>query len=161
CGDYGVFPYLHVMRDLDEIVELHSSSNDCRFEGAAVDACIRSDLNVVFDDHATNLWKLYVRRSITHEPESVCPDDGTCMNDHAISDLDVGVDDGTRIQRAVHPDARVLADVTTSFDRTAVTNHSSGLNHRARSDPNVLIDSRVGRDHSRRMNRSRANIGSV
>src|SRR5262245_37566820 len=106
--NYCVFADLDVMRNLDQVVELHAVANDRSLERAAVDARIRSDFDIVFHDDSPDLRELYVGGPVFHEPESIGANHSPCMNDHAVSDRDIFVDDNTWIQRAVLADTGLL-----------------------------------------------------
>ena len=73
CGDDGVFADLHVMRDLDKIVDFHSVSNPRDFERTPVDRRIRADLYILADLKAPDLRELPVSAFAENVAETVAP----------------------------------------------------------------------------------------
>src|SRR5262245_59409009 len=59
-GNHCVFANLHVVGDLDEVVQLHAASNHGTLERAAVNASICPDFDVIFDDDRPNLGEFHV-----------------------------------------------------------------------------------------------------
>src|SRR4051812_42261892 len=56
-SDYDVFPHLHVMSDVNKIVELGAASDDGRIQSASIDGRIGADLNVIVDLQPADLGK--------------------------------------------------------------------------------------------------------
>lgn len=56
CCHQGVLSNLHIMADVNVGVELASFAEACGFEGARIDGSQRSDLDIVFDFDAPELW---------------------------------------------------------------------------------------------------------
>ena len=62
CGDDDAFADVDVVSDLDEVVDLCAFA-DVRFaQGSAVDAGVRTDLDVVFDDDGADLREILHNR---------------------------------------------------------------------------------------------------
>ena len=70
-GDGGVGTDMHVVADLNEIVQLYAVFDDCILKGSTVDRCIRSNLHVVCDSHATKLRDLYPGSLVIGDSEPV------------------------------------------------------------------------------------------
>src|SRR5205085_10869003 len=51
---------LHVVADLHEVVNLRPAPDACLAQSAAVNARTRADLNVVFDNHGSDLRELVI-----------------------------------------------------------------------------------------------------
>src|SRR5262245_61449558 len=59
-SDHGMLADLDVVCDLDEVVEFDAASNDSCLERASVNAGVRADFDVVFDDNLSNLRELHM-----------------------------------------------------------------------------------------------------
>ena len=71
------------MRDLDEIVDLYALLNPRPPKPGAVKCGVRTDLDVVVDLNNPELWDFFVAILHKFEPETVCSDDRTPVNNHA------------------------------------------------------------------------------
>src|SRR5690606_6646019 len=58
AGDCAALAQLHVVRDLDEVVELAAVADDRVVERAAIDGAVRADLDIVADHDAAELGNL-------------------------------------------------------------------------------------------------------
>ncbi len=132
--DNSVFADFHVVRDLDEIIQFRAAPHNRGFQRTAVDAGVRSDFDIVFDDHAANLRELDVAVPILHKAESIGSDHSARVDDHIVSDFHVGIDRDTRMQH------------------TPVTDPHTFSNHAPGPDRGSLADNRAGLDNSGRMN---------
>src|SRR6266404_295847 len=56
-GNHHPFADIAVMAHVDHVVDLRATSNSCLSQGRAIDAGVRSELNVVFNDDCSPLWK--------------------------------------------------------------------------------------------------------
>jgi hypothetical protein len=137
-GDDGVFADLDVVRDLNQIVELHSPPNSCRLKGPPINARIGADLNVIFDDDPADLRKLQMHWAVMHEAEAVRSNDGTGVNDDAIPNLDILVNNDSGIKYAMVPDLRILADVASRLDGGIITDQDAWFQNSSRSDLNAF-----------------------
>ena len=89
-----------------------------------------------------------MNRSIFYKAETVGSDDGTRMDDHAVSNTDILINNHSRVKDRVVPYRRVLPDVATSFDDCTVAYRSTSLNNDVGPDLHILSGPRGGR-HSR------------
>src|SRR6185436_13011883 len=87
-GHDGVRADAHVVRDLNEVVELDAVLDDRVLDRAAVDRRVRAYLDVVADDDAADLRNLLPLAVIGCEAEAVGPDDDARMHDAARADFD-------------------------------------------------------------------------
>src|ERR1700756_3132047 len=79
-------PDRHVMRNLDEIVDLGSLANDRIAISATIDRRIGTDFDVVLNDDAANLWDLQMTLRAHRKTESVLPDPHAGMQNDPIAD---------------------------------------------------------------------------
>jgi hypothetical protein len=54
-GDDRILANIHVVGDLDEVIQFGSFADDGAAHGSAVDAAVRTDLDVVFNDYVSGL----------------------------------------------------------------------------------------------------------
>ena len=125
-GD-GVLADLHVVSDLDQVVELHAAADDGRVGLRAVDAGVGADLHVVLDDDVAQLGDLVeASGGVGHESEAVGADDGPGVEDAAAADDAPLVDLHARIERRAVADPHAAADVYLRVD-LAVAAHFGPL----------------------------------
>src|SRR5262245_29786875 len=89
CGDDGLLTNLDVVRNLNEVVEFCAPADDGSLQRTAVDARVRSNLDVVLDDHAAHLRELHIAIPISHKPKAIRPNDRPGMDDDVIADFHV------------------------------------------------------------------------
>ncbi len=68
--DQAIPSDVHVVRDLDNVVDLRAAADDGVVERSAIDAAARSDLHVVLDDAATDLRDPSMSRRVGHKSEA-------------------------------------------------------------------------------------------
>ena len=130
----------HVVRDLDEVIDLGAFADDGRPERAAVNRHIRAQLHVVADDHIADLGHLAMDAVIEHVAEAIRADDGAGVDAHAVADLGAG------IERDVGEEVDVLAEQAVGADVV------EALQHRARADPHLLAQDAIRPDVGGRIN---------
>src|SRR6185436_5893468 len=94
----------HVVREVDEVVELDSVAYARGLEASAVDRAVRADLDVVPDHDRAALRDLLPARLRGLEAEPVGPDHGPGVDHAAPPDLDPVVEDDARVQHALGSD---------------------------------------------------------
>src|SRR5262245_27675863 len=117
----GVFADINVVGNLDEIVELHASADECSFQRTPINARVRSDFDIIFNDDFSDLWKLHMGRAVSHKSESIGPDHRARMNHHTVSNRYFRINRNTWIKCAVITDDCVFADVAAGFDNGGST----------------------------------------
>ena len=138
-------PEHHVVRDLDEIVDLAALADDRIAQCAAVDGAIGPDLHVVLDDHTADLWHLAVAVGAHDIAESVLPDGAAGVNDHPIADqgmhdCHIGPDRAVAPDAHVRPDGGTRADHCSRPDLGARTDDHTGIDRGAIFDASVRVD---------------------
>src|SRR2546423_691060 len=121
---------LHVVTDLDEVIDLCSLADDGFAEGSPIDRCSRANFDVVFDLDNPDLRDLVMSAGVSREAVTVGTDDDAAVNDAAVPDATAIVDHDIRINDAV------IADDRTRFDRDVLENRD------VVSDDHVLSDDR-------------------
>src|SRR5256885_7809121 len=59
-GNHHSLADVAVMTYMDHVVDLRAASNSCLSQGSAIDAGVRSELNVVLNDDCSPLWKFVI-----------------------------------------------------------------------------------------------------
>ena len=98
-----------IMGDLDEVIDFRALANDRVARRATIDRRIGADLHVILDNDATDLRHFQMAAPPRSEAETVLPDRGAGMNDHAIADQSVG-DRGAGADRAVPANPHLRTD---------------------------------------------------
>src|SRR5262245_9584356 len=75
-----------VVPDLHEIINFRALADHRVLEGAAVDAAVGTDLDVVLNDHAADLRHLEMPLGAHGEAETSLPDAHAGMQDHPVAD---------------------------------------------------------------------------
>ncbi len=134
-------PTLHVVADVNQVVELGPAANARLLERPAVNGRVGSDLNVVLDDQRALLGKLGVlpARLIAYVAEAIGSQDRPRMDHHPIAQRGPGVDDHPGINAAIAANAHPRA------------NRRSAADDRVGADAGSLVDDsvRANRDIAR------------
>src|SRR5205814_4725413 len=118
----------------------------------SVDARIRADFHIVFNDDFPHLRKFDVRGAIFDETEAVGPNHCTGVNDHPVSNGYIFIYDNARMERAIVPDPGLPANVTSRVDDSGIADHSAGFDHLPSPDLHAISDLRIGCNGCARMN---------
>src|SRR3569623_216717 len=136
-GNRGVRTDRHVVRHLDQVVELDALLDHRVFQRPAVDGGAGADLDIVADQHAADLRELLPAAVVRRKTEAVRADhaarvqDGTIPHFAAVIQRDVGV------QQTVVADAGMVADNAVGADNRACAHHGAGADHRAGANAGV------------------------
>ena len=135
-------PMLHVVADVNQIVELGPAANPGFFERPAVDGGVGSHLNIVLNDQRTLLGKLGVLpgRAIADIAEAIGSQHRPGVDHHPVSERGARVDD--------HPGV----DVAIAADSHAGADHRSAVDDGPGADTGSLLDRGVGADRDTRRN---------
>ena len=107
------FADFHVVRDLDQVVNLRALADDRRAERAAVNRHVRADFHVVANDDVADLRHLAVNAAVQHVTETVRADHRAGVNADAPADF------RARINRDVRKQVHVLAQLGIVADEIA------------------------------------------
>ena len=98
------------MRDLDEVIHFRPSPDNRSAEGGTVNRDVRSQLDIIFDDHRPDLGDLMMAALMLEIAEAVAADDCPGMDDDPVADRHTFTNCHIRIQQAVLADDRAFAD---------------------------------------------------
>src|SRR5947207_1906611 len=99
-----MFPDLHVVPDLDQVIDLGPLAYHGFAERGAVDRRSGADLDVVLDPDNADLRDLVVLTLVRSKAIAVRANDDATVNDATITNPGAVVDDGVRIDDAVVAD---------------------------------------------------------
>ena len=116
CRYGGMLLYLTIMGDLDKIVDLHSPPDDRGIEYSAIDTGISPHLHVILEDHLTGLRDFVPALICGGKSKSICTQNGTRVQDTAITDDRAITDRHLLIDLTVRPYEAVLADIDLGTD---------------------------------------------
>jgi hypothetical protein len=129
-----------VVPDLNEVIDLRTGTDHSVVDAAAIDRGIRTDLYIVFDDTAANMWNLRVSSGGEDITESVRADPNARVQRNSVAN------DATGINSHVREDVRLLADACTipdygiCTDPCAVTDDRSFANYNEGLEDNVFAN---------------------
>ncbi len=80
---------LHVVADLHQVVQLDPIGNHCVLQGAAVNAGVGADFDIVADAHRAKLLYLFPSTAVRGKAEAIGTDHHARMNQAALADMAV------------------------------------------------------------------------
>jgi len=139
---------LHVVSYLHEVVDLRSFTDPGLAESSAIDACVRSDLNVVFNNDRSDLRELVVlTRLIFDVTKAIGSDDDSRVEYNIVADRTSVFDKDVRMKYAVATDRDRVADLCAGTDLRPFTDNGFVSDARERTDKDVVAECRSFRHH--------------
>ncbi len=137
---------LHVVRDHDLVVQLHTVADQRIGQCSTVDGGVRADLDVVADGHPADLGDLLPDALLVGETEAFATDHRARLDAHPRADSDIVVERDPRRQPAAFADHATGADHAMRADTDASADAGAALDHRIGADAGARIDLGVRRD---------------
>src|SRR5437762_10897905 len=108
CRDDHIFSNLYVVANMHQVVDLRPAPDARYIQRSAVNGCVCSDLDIVFNFQPANLRKLLIASGllIAHIAESVTPQHRARVNNYSITNANARIDGYVRIQFAVSSDRK-------------------------------------------------------
>src|SRR5689334_11723846 len=144
CGERRVGADAAVVRDHDEVVELHAILDDGVTHRAAVDRGVRADLDVDADIDTANLRHLDPRALLRREAEAIATDHRARLHHAARAEPHVMADEHARDETRILGDAGTALDDATGSDVTARADAHSFAYHRVRANLGARVDAGGG-----------------
>ena len=144
--DRRVCTDVHVVRHLDQVVELDAIFDHGVVERPAVDAGVGADLDVVADHHGAQLLDLFPAAIDRREAETVGADHHAAVQDAARTDRATVAESRVRMQAGVFADARLGTDVRLCTDDRRRADLRAGAHEGQRTDVRGCGDSCRGVD---------------
>ncbi len=135
---------LHVVGNLNEVVDFRSRADERSFETRPVYACVRADFNVVFHDHLADLRHFDMLAVNEDVSVAVRADNRPRLQADALAELAVVHDDRRREEEGVFADFRESADVVVALQDRAVADNRALANRDVGADEHVFADKRLG-----------------
>ena len=152
-----------VVGDLDKIVDLGSFADHRVAACSPVDGSVATDLDIVLDDHPTDLGDLAVTVGPHGETEAVLPDPNTRVDDHAIADQGMQYTRSRPYAAAptnahMRTDHRIGRDDTAFADLGARPYHGAGVDRDAGLQTGARVNHASGTDFRQRRKRTPENL---
>src|SRR5437016_6080475 len=149
--DHHPLSNVAVMTDMNHIIEFRAASDSRSSQRAAIDAGVRAQLNIIFNDDRADLWKVVIAQVAAHVPEPIGADDYTGMQNDPVTNRHAVFEKNIRMNQAIASDPYIIPDFR------AGANMCAGANDRILADADKSADedfeSNVGihSDDDRRM----------
>jgi hypothetical protein len=130
----AVFPNHHVVRDLDQIIDLRSGPDPSAPKAGAVNRGVSPDFNIVINLNNTDLRDLQVLARDRLKPESIAANNAARMQNHSVTDNAPLGNGDTGTNQTFGPNDRTMAHVDV------------GPNYGVRPDFRALFEHRMGLD---------------
>ena len=146
-----MFPDHHVVRDLDQVVDLHALLDPGAAKARAIDRGAGADLHVVVDLHDPDLRDFLLGAADIFETETSEPMTTPLWMITRSPILDALANGDVADKSSnVAPIAGLVADIAVRADADAVADRHARLEHRMRADRNVLcLTTLLGHDGGR------------
>src|SRR3989338_11166793 len=118
------------MSDLNQIIDLRSPSDNCLIHTRAVDRDISADLNIVFNNHASDLRNFLMLALYLNISKSIGTDNRSTVNNHAI------------LQCHSFANRNVWINQTIASHNRVMTHKASGTNDGMITDLDGLFNNR-------------------
>ena len=139
----SVFTNVHVVADLNEVVELDTVFNDRVLQCTPVNAGVGTDLDIITNAHSTQLLDLDPLPLMGGEAKTI------------------GTDHNTRMHDATRTDGAVFTYRHAGFEHRCGPDHGTAFDHTLRPDAGIVCHHRLRIDHRTRVNSRAAGIRMV
>ena len=151
CRQSGVLAYLHIVGQMDKIIQFHAPVDMRRAHRGAVDGGIGPDFHVVVDDHIAHLRDLLVMAvGLRSEAKAVGAEHCTRMEDAVFAHHRVAIELHARIKHCVISDDAAVADIHLRIELHVVADFSVLADKCELTKIQILTALRRGRDESQR-----------
>src|ERR1700752_4647481 len=101
---------------MDHVIYFSTAADACAPECGAIHTGMCADLDVVFNDHCSNLRKLLITEIVTHVAKTVCADTNPRMQNHASTDRNSVIQNNIRMQHTIITDGYIRPKHHTGFE---------------------------------------------
>ena len=141
-----VFADLHVMRNLDKVIDFCPPPYPRCAEGGAIHCDISPQFDIVFNHHRTDLRNLVMSALMLEKSEAVATDDRAGMNDNAVANRHAFSDRHIRIDQAISADRCPASDEHTRINLCAASDPNAVVNRGKRPDGNMIAEGDIFSD---------------
>ena len=128
AGHGAVFPDAHVVANLYQIVELDTVFEHRVLQGAAVDAGIGANFDIIANLHRAELLDLHPPTTIWGKAKAVCTNHRAGVNDAALTNAATVGDRHTRRKQTACAYGRICTNDAVGADLRAIANRRTGSN---------------------------------
>ena len=146
---------VHVVRDLNQIVEFDAIFQDGVTQGPSVHAGVGANFHIVADADRAELFDLVPAALHGRKAKAVGANDHATVQDTAITQDAVVANGDVGRQACVGTDAGASPDDGMGANFNAIAQHGIGLNHGQGTNGDALPQHGAGIDHGRRMDATR------
>src|SRR5712671_6504634 len=141
---------------MHEIIDFRAPTDAGFIERAPIDRGVRADLNIVFDDEASDLGELFVasRLGIADVTETLTAQHSTGLDNDSIAERSAGINSDIRVEAAVSADFNVVADHAAGADGCPVAKPDVFAKDGVRRDSDISADTCRGGNDGRRVDNS-------
>src|SRR3954468_2572115 len=147
-GYSGMGTDMAVVANLDLIVQFHAFFDDGIVQRSTVDGRVCTDLNIIADDDAADLWNFKPASFIHRHAKTICANDYAGMQNDALSDFAFMIDSDAGMQSRTGSNTSILADETVCADHNLVADFRAAFDDRTGPDAGGRGDLRA-RVHDR------------
>src|SRR5207245_7694870 len=159
AGDNTVAPDLHVVGDLNEVVNLGPLADQGGPKRASVHGGVASDFDIILNDDLPELRELVIPALGKNVTEAVGPDHGSGVKDYAIADARLRIHDDPRVENALRAHDCALSQEGSRTEARARPHRHTAFDLDVRADAHARGPPHLRPDHRRGMN-SRRRSGS-
>jgi len=142
----GVVPHLHVVRNHDLIVQLHTVTDQRVGKRAAINGGIGAYFDIIADTHAADLCNLLPSALLLGETEPLTTDHCTRLDHHALAYQHIVIKRDPRSQSPAFADPAARPDERLRTNHDIRVDGGTCLDHHIRPDTGRWVNVCVGRD---------------
>src|SRR5438874_2624618 len=115
-GNHNSLANVAVMTDVDQVVDLRAPADPRAAQSRAIDAGVHAQLNIIFNDHRADLWKLVIAHVAAHVPEPIGADYYAGMKNDPATNRHAVFEKYVWMNHAIAADCNVVANLCTGAD---------------------------------------------
>ncbi len=146
-NEQTMLPDLHVVADLDQVIDLGPLPDHGLAESGAIDRRSGADFHIVLDPDNADLRDLMVLPLVKREPVAIGADDHAGMDDATTADARAVVDADVRIDDAIVADNRAGLDRDALENRDVIPDHDFISDDREMAEHDILAELRGRGDY--------------
>ena len=146
--DHDIASHVHVVAEVDQIVDLHAALDAGFFQSAAIDGRVGADLDVIFNHEPPLLRELeiFAAVGVAHIAKAVGSKYHAGVNDDVLAQFGARINNDARINAAMGADFDASSNHRTGANPGSGANLRMRLNHHARTHRDMLAERRGGID---------------
>jgi hypothetical protein len=124
-GDNRIFTDNHVVRDLDQVIDFDTPTNEGSSEGSAVYCGVGTYLHVVLQFNDSHLWNFNAPLAFPRVSKPIAPDDHSGVQHHSVSEPTPVAHSDVRVQHTILSNLNSLSYKYTRVENTPRPNTRS------------------------------------